>query len=111
MMKKLLVVRNDKLGDLILILPALQLLKSSIEDIEIDCLLDEKYTDIKLITKYIDNTILDSEGLIETLNQRNYDFSISFFLHSVSLKKYGDRTSRKDMLQRLSLRSFFITKN
>ena len=42
-MKKLLVIRNDKLGDLILTLPALKMIKSSVKDIQIDCLLDEKY--------------------------------------------------------------------
>ena len=54
-MRKLLVVRNDKLGDLILILPALKLIKSSCSDVQIDCLVVKKYSEISSITKYIDN--------------------------------------------------------
>ena len=36
-MNKILVIRNDRLGDLMLILPALKIIKSSIPDIQIDC--------------------------------------------------------------------------
>ena len=43
MMKKLLVVRNDKLGDLILIFSALKLIRNSINDIQVDCLMDKIY--------------------------------------------------------------------
>ncbi len=78
-MKKLLVIRNDKLGDLILTLPALKMIKSSVKDIMIDCLLDEKYTDIQSMTEYIDNAVYDHKGLIGEINKRNYDYSISFF--------------------------------
>ena len=78
-MKKLLVVRNDKLGDLILILPALKLIKTSCVDIQIDCLLDKKYSEISSITKYIDNTIYDNRNLVSVINDENYDFSISFY--------------------------------
>ena len=52
MMKKLLVVRNDKLGDLILIFPALRLIRNSINSVQIDCLLDKKFADIKYIESY-----------------------------------------------------------
>ena len=78
-MRKLLVVRNDKLGDLILILPALKLIKSSCSNIQIDCLVDKKYSEISSITKYIDNTIYDDANLVEVINNKNYDFSISFY--------------------------------
>ena len=78
-MKKLLVVRNDKLGDLILILPALKLIKSSCADIQIDCLIDKKYSEISSITKYIDNTIYDDTNLVSVIDKENYDFSISFY--------------------------------
>ena len=67
-MRKLLVVRNDKLGDLILILPALKLIKSSCSNIQIDCLVDKKYSEISSITKYIDNTIYDDTNLVEVIN-------------------------------------------
>ena len=75
-MKKLLVVRNDKLGDLILILPALKLIKTSCVDIQIDCLLDKKYSEISSITKYIDNTIYDDRNLVSVINDENYDLSL-----------------------------------
>ena len=78
-MRKLLVVRNDKLGDLILILPALKLIKSSCSNIQIDCLVDKKYSEISSITKYIDNTIYDDTNLVEVINNKKYDFSISFY--------------------------------
>ena len=64
-MKKLLVVRNDKLGDLILTLPALRIIKSSIPDIQIDCLVDDKFSDIHLImTEFIDNVICPQDDLV-----------------------------------------------
>ena len=78
-MRKLLVVRNDKLGDLILILPALKLIKSSCSDVQIDCLVDKKYSEISSITKYIDNTVYDDIDLLSDINSKNYDFSISFY--------------------------------
>ena len=78
-MKKLLVVRNDRLGDLMLILPALRIIKSSIDNIEIDCYVDVKYRDIKLVTEYIDNTICGHDNLVRYINEKNYDCAISFF--------------------------------
>ena len=78
-MKKLLAVRNDKLGDLILTLPALKIIKYSVPDIEVDLLVNDKYSDIQLITDYIDNVICMSDNLINEISSRNYDYSISFF--------------------------------
>ena len=78
-MKKLLAVRNDKLGDLILTLPALRIIKSSIPDIQIDCLVDDKFSDIHLITEYIDNVICPQDDLVSKIAAKNYDYSISFF--------------------------------
>ena len=78
-MKKLLVVRNDKLGDLILTFPALRIIKSSIPDIKIDCLVDEKFSDIHLITELIDDVICPQDDIVSKIVARNYDYSISFF--------------------------------
>ena len=78
-MKKLLAVRNDKLGDLILTLPALRIIKSSIPDIEIDCLVDQKFCDIHRMTELIDNIICPQNNLVDKIVARNYDYSISFF--------------------------------
>ena len=66
-MKKLLVVRNDKLGDLILTLPALKIIKSSITEIEIDCLVDSKYYEIKYMTKYIKTRLHNREQCMELI--------------------------------------------
>ncbi len=78
-MKKLLAVRNDKLGDLILTLPALKIIKSSIPDIEIDCLVDKKFSDIHMMTDFIDDVICTQDDLVSKIVTRNYDYSISFF--------------------------------
>ncbi len=78
-MKKLLVVRNDKLGDLILTFPALRIIKSSIPDIQIDCLVDEKFSDIHLITELIDDVICLQDDMVSKIVAKNYDYSISFF--------------------------------
>ena len=77
-MKKLLVVRNDSLGDLMLILPALRIIKSSMPDIEIDCLANENYKDLSLLSCDIENIISDV-NLNNKISNQNYDYSISFF--------------------------------
>ena len=77
-MKKILVIRNDRLGDLMLILPALKIIKSSIPDIQIDCLVNESYKDISLLSNDIDNVIVDTISANNLLNHE-YNYSISFF--------------------------------
>ena len=78
-MKKLLVVRNDRLGDVMLGLPALKIIKSSAPDIQIDYLVDKKYADISIISEYIDNTICDNRELLDVLKKKNYNYSITLF--------------------------------
>ena len=90
-MKKLFVVRNDKLGDLILILPALKLIKTSCVDIQIDCLLDKKYSEISSITKYIDNTIYDDINLVSVINDENYTLSNKDFKNGKVKISYGKK--------------------
>ena len=77
-MNKILVIRNDRLGDLILILPALRIIKSSIPDIQIDCLVNKSYKDISLLSNHIDNVIFDTETS-EIILDNKYNYSISFF--------------------------------
>ena len=77
-MKKILVVRNDRLGDLMLILPALRLIKTSIPDITIDCLANKNYQELKTLTPYIDNIITDDKLNIKIFEEK-YENSISFF--------------------------------
>ena len=77
-MNKILVTRNDRLGDLILILPALRIIKSSMPDIQIDCLVNKSYKDISLLSNHIDNVIFDTETS-EMILDNKYNYSISFF--------------------------------
>ena len=77
-MKKILVIRNDRLGDLMLILPALRIIKSSIPDIQIDCLIDKSYKDISLLSNDIDNVLIDTISS-NNIREHEYDYCISFF--------------------------------
>ncbi len=77
-MKKILVVRNDRLGDLMLTLPALRIIKSSIPDIQIDCLVNKSYEDIPLLSNDIDNVILETASSNVILDNK-YNYCISFF--------------------------------
>ena len=77
-MNKILVIRNDRLGDLMLILPALKIIKSSIPDIQIDCLVNENYKDISLLSNDIDNVFADTISANNLLYHK-YNYSISFF--------------------------------
>tara|TARA_Y100000389_G_C17465638_1_gene525284 strand:- start:1976 stop:2923 length:948 start_codon:yes stop_codon:yes gene_type:complete len=77
-MKKILVVRNDRLGDLMLILPALRMIKSSIPNVQIDCLANESYKDLSKVSCDIDNIICDID-IHDSVSNQNYDCSISFF--------------------------------
>tara|TARA_Y100000768_G_C23989283_1_gene691096 strand:+ start:4947 stop:5894 length:948 start_codon:yes stop_codon:yes gene_type:complete len=78
-MKKLLVIRNDRLGDVILGLPSLKIIKSSAPDIQIDYLVDKKYSDISKISPEINESIYDDGNLKETLKKNNYDYTVSLF--------------------------------
>ena len=77
-MKKILVVRNDRLGDLMLILPALRLIKTSMPGLTIDCLANKNYQELKNLTPYIDSIITDDELNIKVFEEK-YECSISFF--------------------------------
>ena len=77
-MKKILVIRNDRLGDLMLILPALRIIKSSIPDIQIDCLINKSYKDISLLSNNIDNVLIDTISS-NIIRDHEYNHCISFF--------------------------------
>ena len=57
--KKVLVVRNEKLGDFMLIYPALALLKKSSADIHITVLIPQYTADMAKICPWIDSIIID----------------------------------------------------
>ena len=77
-MKKILVIRNDRLGDLMLILPALRIIRSSIPGIQIDCLINKSYKDISLLSNDIDNVLIDTISS-NIIREHEYDHCISFF--------------------------------
>ena len=84
MLKKIneiLVIRNDKIGDFILILPALSWLKKNIPNCHITCVVSKKVSKIAKLCKHIDNIIIDKsiKELLLELNKYKFDALISFF--------------------------------
>ena len=86
--KKLLIVRNDKLGDFILSLPTFRLLKECLPEYEIHAFLPNYTKDIALQSSYIDQVISDPGStaplkiqfntLLE-IRKQNYDAVITLF--------------------------------
>lgn len=62
-MNKILVVRNDKLGDFILALPSFAMLKASMPEAQITALVPEYTAPIAKHVPYIDKVIIDNRGL------------------------------------------------
>lgn len=85
---RLLVVRNDRLGDFMLAWPALSLLRERLPDAEIT-LLARRYTEpLARICPYVDKVVIDPEKTGELANgwaikrrlqQRNFEASLSLF--------------------------------
>ena len=61
--KQILVVRNDKIGDFALILPALASLKNNIPNSKIVCLVSENVKEIAEQCTFIDEIIVDTRDL------------------------------------------------
>ena len=94
-MKKVLVIRNDRLVDLMLILPALRIIKSSIPNIKVDCLANESYKDLSLLSSDIDNMV-SYTNLYESISNQNYDYSISFFsTFNIAYKLWRSKIKRR----------------
>ena len=86
--KKILVVRNDKLGDFMLAWPALATLKQSLPQCEIHALVNPYTADMARLCPSIDQVVLDpgaeaklSQQLVfsKQLRQQNYDAAITLF--------------------------------
>ena len=86
--KKILIVRNDKLGDFMLAWPAFATLKQSLPGCEIHALVNPYTADMARLCPNIDQVILDpgsdaslSEQLAfsKGLKQQNYDAAITLF--------------------------------
>ena len=87
-MKKILIIRNDKVGDFMLTYPALSLLKTSLPDVKISVLVSEYTSEMAKACKDIDEIIIDpgaSAGwaeqyhLLKTLRNKNFDAAITLF--------------------------------
>lgn len=84
----LLVVRNDKLGDFMLIYPALALLKRSVNNIHITVLIPQYTSDMAKICPWIDDIIVDpgSEAkfseqykLLKNIHEQKFDAIITLY--------------------------------
>lgn len=87
-MKKLLVIRNDKIGDFMLAWPAFALLKKSLPNTEITALVPSYTKELALLCPSIDKVIIDcgengassaKKALIDEIKQNQFDASICFF--------------------------------
>jgi ADP-heptose:LPS heptosyltransferase len=85
---KILIVRNDKLGDFMLIYPALALLKKSVKQIHITVLVPQYTADMAKICPWIDEIIIDpSSGatlseqykLLKKLHQQQFNAIITLY--------------------------------
>ena len=87
-MKKILIIRNDKLGDFMLAYPSFALAKKNLPNTEIHALVP-RYTQVMAEScEWIDKTIIDpgantsllkNYSLLKQLKQENYDAVISLF--------------------------------
>lgn len=85
---KILVVRNDKLGDFILSLPTFSLLKEHLPEYEVHAFLPNYTKDIAVQSAYIDKVIIDPGSsaplreqfeTLSVIKEQNYDAIITLF--------------------------------
>lgn len=87
MKKKILVIRNDKLGDFMLAWPSFAMLKLSNPDYQITALVPPYTADIARICPYIDNIIIDykngnkeqQQATLSAIKQQQFNFAIALF--------------------------------
>ncbi len=94
-MKKILVVRNDKIGDFMLAWPSFAMLKQSLPDCHITALVPNYTVALAQLCPWIDEVILDTtknadkqtqQELVETLKQQQFDASINLFSTTYNAK-------------------------
>ncbi|MBL4832099.1 MAG: glycosyltransferase family 9 protein [Aliivibrio sp.] len=87
-MKKILVIRNDKIGDFMLAWPSFAMLKSSMPDCHITALVPKYTKALAELCPWIDSVIIDStksatkqqqNALINEIKQGNFDASLNLF--------------------------------
>ncbi len=82
--QKVLIVRNDKIGDLVLAFPAIKALKLSCPDIEISVLVSAYTKELAEMMPYLDKVIVDSskksaKALGEKLKEEQFDAVICLY--------------------------------
>ncbi|TSA86033.1 glycosyltransferase family 9 protein [Helicobacter mehlei] len=86
--QKLLVIRNDKLGDFMLIFPALAMLKKSAPKLQLIALVPAYTAPIAQNCPYLDGVILDpgkqaskqaKRDLLARIKDHHFDYAINFF--------------------------------
>ncbi|GLT20416.1 ADP-heptose--LPS heptosyltransferase II [Vibrio zhanjiangensis] len=94
-MKKILVVRNDKIGDFMLAWPSFAMLKSSLPDCQITALVPNYTVALAKLCPWIDEVLVDptSKGskqaqsaLVEILRSERFDASINLFSTTYNAK-------------------------
>ncbi|MFD1806621.1 glycosyltransferase family 9 protein [Pasteurella oralis] len=87
-MQKVLVVRNDKLGDFMLAWPAFAMLKQSNPTLKLTALVPQYTADLARICPYLDDVIIDSGKhaekpaqliTLQTIKEEKFDAAINFF--------------------------------
>ncbi|MFT5760814.1 MAG: ADP-heptose:LPS heptosyltransferase [Alteromonadaceae bacterium] len=84
-MFKILIVRNDKIGDFMLAWPSFAMLKKSMPDVQIDALVPAYTKPLAELCPWIDNVIIDDSGksqqirLSEEIKAENYSDYICLF--------------------------------
>lgn len=87
-MQKILIIRNDKLGDFMLALPSFALVKQNLPGCEVHALVPEYTKDIAQCCSWIDKIIIDpgqnariskNISLLKQLSNENYDAVITLF--------------------------------
>ncbi len=86
--KKILVIRNDKIGDFMLAWPSFKLLKTQYPEAEVTALVPAYTADLASACEWIDKVLIDNKNssfikdiytLYKIIKANNYDCSISLF--------------------------------
>ena len=77
----ILLVRNDKMGDIILCLPAISWLKKNLPNAKIIWLVKKELKDIAMLCSHVDGVIYDDsfKSLTHNINSYQFDAAITFF--------------------------------
>lgn len=91
---KILLIRNDKLGDFVLALPSFFALKQSLPDAQLVALVPEYTSEIAKLCSALDRIIIDKgknskadfQELVEQIKSEKFDAVISYFSNSYNAK-------------------------